>query len=43
VHVDRFPINEGAPSDPAALDRRTDNIHWDRAVMRSDTKPFTLT
>src|SRR5262249_3914956 len=43
VHVDRSPINEGAPSDPAAPDRRTDKIHWDRAVMTSDTKPFPLT
>src|SRR5262249_2937965 len=43
VHVDRFLINEGAPSDPAAPDRRTDKIHWDRAVMSSDVKPFTLT
>src|SRR5499427_5857706 len=43
VYVDRFPINEGAPSDPAAPDRRTDKIHWDRAVMSSDTKQFTLT
>src|SRR5215813_4974088 len=43
VHVDRFSINEGAPSDPAAPDRQTDNIHWDRAVMSSETKPFTLT
>src|SRR5262249_11914398 len=43
VHVDRFPINEGAPGDPAAPARRTDKLHWDRAVMSSDTKPFTLT
>src|SRR5262245_31668065 len=43
VHVDRFSINEGAPSDPAAPDRRTDKIHWDRAVMSSDMKPLTLT
>src|SRR5262249_43090457 len=43
VHVDRFSINEGAPSDPAAPDRQTAKIHWDRAVMSSETKPFTLT
>src|SRR5262252_4708574 len=43
VHMDRFPIDEGAPSDPATPDRRIDKIHWDRAVMSSDTEPFTLT
>src|SRR5262245_54562090 len=43
VHVDRFPINEGAPKDPAAFDRQTGKIHWDRAVMSSEMKPFTRT
>src|SRR5262249_9553394 len=43
VHVGRVPINEGAPGGPGAPDRRTEKIHWDRAVMSSETKPFTLT
>src|SRR5262249_33789185 len=41
VHVHRFSINEGAPSDPAALDRPlAQNRDW--AVMRFATKPLTL-
>src|SRR5262249_1322914 len=43
LHVHPFPTEEGPPSHPATPYRRIDKIHWDRAVMSSDTEPFTLT
>jgi hypothetical protein len=44
VHMDWHAIDESAPGDPAPSGPtpEVDQIYWDRAVMRSNTKQFAL-